>query len=229
MAKAKKSRQIKLNIRSLDFVLLATTFILLALGIISVLSASAPRALADTGNSFHYFNNQILFTLVGIIIMFVLSVVDYHKYQKHYFGIYLLSIAALLAVLVFGRESHGAKRWIYIGSFSIQPSELAKIGIIIFYAGFLTQNKEKIKSFKSGFLLPILYLAPIIVILFFGQNHLSATIIMIALTAILMFLAGSKISHFILCGIPLVGLRSDVSILKWRIQTSKNLYLISSI
>ena len=205
MAKAKKASTIKLNIKSLDFVLLATTFILLALGIISVLSASAPRALADTGDSFHYFKNQIFFAFIGIIAMLGLSIYDYHHYQKHFFGIYLLSIVVLLAVLVFGREVNGAKRWIYLGSFSIQPSELAKIGVIIFYAGFLTQNKEKIKNLKMGFIVPILYFIPIGVILFFGQNHLSATIVMAALTVILMFLAGSRIRYFFLVGIPLIA------------------------
>lgn len=203
MARPKKSKPIQLNIRSLDFVLLATTFILLALGIITVLSASAPRALASKGNSLYYFINQGIFAFLGLIVMFVLSVVDYHYYQKHYFGIYIISLILIAAVLVFGIEANGAKRWIDIGILSFQPSELAKVGIIIFYAGFLTQNKDKIKTFGRGFITPLLYLIPVFLILYFGQNHLSATLIMVALTVILMFLAGSRIKHFILVGIPM--------------------------
>lgn len=203
MAKTKESKTGKLNIRSLDFVLLTTTLVLLALGIITVLSASAPRALETSGNSLDYFEKQTGFAAIGIVVMIVLTVVDYHKYQKHYLGIYVLSIIALLTVVVFGREVNGAKRWIYLGSVSIQPSELAKIGLIIFYAGFLTQNKNKIKNFGGGFIVPLLYLVPIVAILFFGQNHLSAAVIMIALAVILMFLAGSKLRYFILVGLPL--------------------------
>ena len=203
MAQTKESKKVKLNIKSLDFVLLTTIIILLALGIITVLSASAPRALVDSGNSLHYFENQVLFAGIGIVVMLVLTVVDYHKFQKHFLAIYILSIVALLTVVVFGREINGAKRWIYLGPISIQPSELAKVGLIIFYAGFLTQNKDKIKNFGRGFLIPLLYLLPIVVILYFGQNHLSASIIMFALTIILMFLAGSNIKYFILIGVPL--------------------------
>ena len=206
MSKTKKTKKIKLNIKSLDFVLLATTFILLALGIITVLSASAPRALETSGNSLHYFINQMRFAIFGVFLIFGLTIVDYHKYQKHYFFIYIISIIALLLVVAFGRETNGAKRWIYLGSISIQPSELAKIGLIIFYAGFLSQNKDKIKNIGRGFVIPLCYLVPIVLILYFGQNHLSAAIIMISITIILMFLAGTKIRYFLFIGLPLAGL-----------------------
>ena len=99
MSKTKESKKIKLNIKSLDFVLLATTFILLALGIITVLSASAPRALETSGNSLHYFINQMRFAIFFFFFFFGLTIVDYHKYQKHYFLIHQILYFSLQVVL----------------------------------------------------------------------------------------------------------------------------------
>lgn len=206
MAKTKKSKPIQLNnFKSIDFVLLITIIILLALGIITVLSASAPKALENSGNSLHYFKYQFGYAIIGLGLLLFTAIIDYHFFQKHYFKIYIMSIILLILVVIFGKVTNGAKRWLYIGPISVQGSEVAKVGMIIFYSGFLTQNKDKIKSFKNGFALPILYFIPVFVILFFGQNHLSATVVMGALTIILMFLAGVKIRYFFMFGIPIIA------------------------
>ena len=186
MAK-KKSKLILKN--PLDFTLLITVFILLGLGIITVLSASSPTALAETGNSYKYLIKQMEAAVIGILLMFVASKIDYKLWQKNYKIIYFICMILLLAVCALGREAGGAKRWLDMGFLSFQPSEVAKVGVIIFYSAWLTKNKEKLKTFKYGFVYPLsLLLIPIFFILVL-QNHFSATLVICMLEAILMILA----------------------------------------
>lgn len=203
MSKNKKSELISKN--PLDFTLLITVFILLGLGIVTVLSASSPTALAETGNSYRYVERQILSAVIGIALMFGLSKVDYKVFQKKYKVIFLSCILLLLAVPIIGVSSGGAKRWIAIGPISFQPSEIAKVGVIIFYATWLTKNKDKLKTFKDGFVAPLLMIVPIVVIVLILQNHFSATLVICMLVAILMILAGCKIRYFVFIGVPLVA------------------------
>ena len=94
----------------------------------------------------------------------------------------------------------GAKRWISLGFISFQPSELAKIGLIVFYATLLTKNKERIGEMWGGFFYPLMFLLPIIGILVGVQNHLSATILIIMIVSIMMLMAGSKLRYFLTFG-----------------------------
>ena len=203
MAK-KKSKLILKN--PLDFTLLITVFILLGLGIITVLSASSPTALAETGNSYKYLIKQMEAAVIGIFLMFVASKVDYKLWQKNYKIIYFICMILLLAVCALGREAGGAKRWLDMGFLSFQPSEVAKVGVIIFYSAWLTKNKEKLKTFKYGFVYPLSWLLIPIFFILVLQNHFSATLVICMLAAILMILAGCKIRYFIFVGIPLAAL-----------------------
>ena len=95
----------------------------------------------------------------------------------------------------------GAKRWISLGFISFQPSEVAKIGLIIFYASLLTQNKGRIREMWKGFFYPIAWLLAIIAILIGVQNHLSATILITAIIAVMMLMAGSRLKYFLTFGV----------------------------
>ena len=203
MAK-KKSKLILKN--PLDFTLLITVFILLGLGIITVLSASSPTALAETGNSYKYLIKQMEAAVIGIFLMFVASKIDYKLWQKNYKIIYCICMILLLAVCALGREAGGAKRWLDMGFLSFQPSEVAKVGVIIFYSAWLTKNKEKLNTFKYGFVYPLSWLLIPIFFILILQNHFSATLVICMLAAILMILAGCKIRYFIFVGIPLAAL-----------------------
>ena len=135
-----KSKQ-KVTDKSFDFILFITVLLLLALGITMVLSASSPSSLATTGSSYTFVLKQLLSAGIGIAAMIVLSNVDYKKYAKFYKIAYAGALIALLLVLVpsLGRTVNGARRWIALPIVSsFQPSELTKIGVIVFYAVFLT-------------------------------------------------------------------------------------------
>lgn len=186
-----------------DFILCITVILLLALGIIMVLSASAPSALSTTGNSYTYVKKQLIFALAGVFVMLFLSKVDYRFYKKYYWQIYFISWIILLLVIVpgLGYSVKGATRWIKIGGFQFQPSELTKIGLIIFFAGYLTDHKDELYDFKKGFFKPLCFLIPPIGILFFVQNHLSVSLVICIITIVMMFIAGCRLKHFAVIGI----------------------------
>ena len=132
--KKKVKRFSKFMNNKMDYILFITVLILLSLGVVMVLSASAPSALSSTGKSYTYFLKQFEFALAGIGLMLFFSKSDYRFLKKYYKVIYVISVAILLLVLVpkLGKSVNGAKRWIEIkGIGQFQPSEFTKIGLII--------------------------------------------------------------------------------------------------
>ncbi len=137
--------------------------------------------------------------------MYFLSKVDYRKYKKLDKIAYWFSFLLLFAVLIpgVGHSSGGASRWINIipNRLTIQPSEITKIALVIFFASYLTDNRDKLGNLKEGFLVPLVkYLLPVILVLVIVQSHLSASILIIAVVAIMMIMAGSKLRYFITFG-----------------------------
>ena len=185
-----------------DFLLCITVLLLLSLGVIMVLSASAPSALSETGSSYTYVRKQATFAIIGIVLMFIISKIDYRFYKKYYWIVYFVSWTMLLLVIVpgIGRNVKGATRWINFGFGQFQPSEITKIGLIIFYAGYLSDHKDELKSFFKGFVKPFLFLVPPVGILFVVQNHLSVSLVIISVTATMMLMAGARVLHFAICG-----------------------------
>ena len=103
--------------------------------------------------------------------------------------------------LFFGREINGALRWIILpGLGSLQPSEFTKIGMVVFFAAHLTLHKDSLRNVFKGFFRPFLLLGPPIAVLFLVQDHLSASIIIIGVTSIMMIMAGTRIAHFVTFG-----------------------------
>ncbi len=200
-----------------DFVLCITVLVLLAMGIIMILSASAPSALSTTGNSYTYVKKQFAFAIVGIVVMFIISKIDYRFYKKYYWPIYFASWLILLLVLVpgLGVSVKGATRWVNLGFTQFQPSELTKIGLIVFYAGYLSDHKNELADFWKGFVKPLCFILPPIGILFGVQNHLSVSLIIGIITVTVMVMAGCRIKHFVASGgVGLLGLGAIVGMLQ---------------
>ena len=120
----------------------------------------------------------------------------------------------------------GAKRWVDLGFISFQPSEVAKIGLIIFFANLLTENKERIGEMWKGFFYPIVWLLPIIGILVIVQNHLSATILIVLIISVMMLMAGSRLKYFLTFGIAGAGTGLGALFLYAKI-TKKGLFRIT--
>lgn len=137
--------------------------------------------------------------------MYIISKYDYRKYKKYDKLAYGVTILLLLAVLIpgLGYSSGGASRWINIKPLHLnfQPSEIAKIALVVFFASYLTDNRDKLEDKKTGFFEPIIkYLAPVILILILVQSHLSASILIILVVSTMMIMAGSKIRYFLVYG-----------------------------
>ena len=193
--------------KQVDFVLLITVLLLLSLGIIMVLSASSPSSLAESGSSYTYVTKQLFSAIIGIGAMIIFSRIDYRIYKAFYKKIYVVSILVLLLVLTpIGISANGALRWINVGFSTLQPSEITKLGLIIFYAALLSSRKDKLNKLSTGFFMPILFLLPVIFILVMIQDHLSATMVIVIITAILMLMAGTKLRYFMSFGLAGLGL-----------------------
>ncbi len=197
MAKKRKEKNFSSFLNNpIDFTLLITILLLLSLGLIMVLSASSPSALAESGDSYSYFSKQLIFAILGIIAMLFISKIDYRFYQKFYKHAWWISIILLALVLVIGREVNGAKRWIFVTkTLSVQPSEIVKLLMIIFYAGILMKNRDELGLYGKGFFKHILFLGPIIGLLLL-EPHFSSSMVIIGICSIMMIMAGCKFSHF---------------------------------
>ena len=207
MTKKKREKFSSFLNNPMDFTLLITIILLLGIGLVMLLSASSPSALADTGDSYYYFKRQLIFAILGVVAMFAISKIDYRFYQKFYIHSYVISIILLVAVLLVGRKINGAQRWIYLTeTFSFQPSEMVKFLIIVFYAGILVKNRDDLPKFKNGFLKHFFWVLPIIGLLLL-QPHFSASVVILGIVVVMMLVAGCKFRHFLTAGsilIPIV-------------------------
>jgi len=148
----------RLSKTGFDFGFLITVITLLVLGLLMVFSASYPSAYYNFGNGFYFIKRQLIWAALGTAAMMVTANFNYQRYKKLAFPILILCVILLLAVLVFGNAAKGAKRWLGVGSFSFQPSEVVKIGLIIYFSASLAQIKTKIKEFKYCHRIIFLYI-----------------------------------------------------------------------
>lgn len=201
MAKKKKEKSFSSFVNNpIDFTLLITICLLLSIGLVMVLSASSPSALAQSGNSYAFFSKQLLFALLGIGAMLFISKIDYRFYQKFYKHAWWVALLLLVLVLVAGKSVNGAKRWIYVtDTLSFQPSEVVKMLMIIFYAGILTKNRDQLGRYGQGFIKHMCMLAPIIGLLLL-EPHFSSSIVIVGICSVMMIMAGCKFWHFLVTG-----------------------------
>lgn len=136
-------------------------------------------------NSYYFFIRQLIFAALGLIGMYFVSRIDYRIYQKFYKQAWWLSIILLVVVLIFGTDSHGAKRWIDLKIITFQPSEIVKFLMIIFYSGILVKNRNELGKFGKGLVKHVLFLAPIIGLLLL-EPHVSTSMVRIIMCCVMM-------------------------------------------
>ena len=195
---------------SMDFTLLITVLLLLAIGLVMVLSASSPTSLQESGNSYEYFIRQFGFAVFGLIAMYFISRIDYRLYQKFYVHSWWLSVILLFAVLIIGIEGGGAKRWIDIGITTFQPSEIVKFLMIIFYAGILVKNRNELGLFWKGLVKHMVCLVPIIILLLL-EPHVSTSMVIIITCTIMVIMAGCKFWQIALTGAVAGGIVGTIA------------------
>ena len=195
-----------------DAPFLVLTLIILAIGVIMILSASFARAYYTSGDPTKYFTRQLIFAVSGVALMLITSRVSVRIFRFFSIWILLASIVMLALVPIIGISEGGAKRWISLGFTTFQPSEVAKLAIVLSFSQMVCVFKDKMKTFKYG-VLPFVIILLLIVGLLYLEPHLSASVIIIALGAIMMFAGGTRLYWFI-GGAGFVGAAAYVTVTK---------------
>lgn len=199
-----KSKLIGRAYNKTDSVLLCGIIVLVAFGVLMMYSAGRYSAKLYYNNEFYYVYKQLIGAVVGLAVMGVLAFTDYHKLIRLRFLILFASY--LLLVLVFvpgiGVENYGAKRWINLPFFTIQASEVAKFGFIVFAAASLAKNKDKTSTVKG--ILPVLAVGISMCVLIMLEPNMSITMCLALLMFAMLFIGGARIKHFVMMLVPLV-------------------------
>lgn len=188
--------------RHYDETLLAVVIILIAIGLVMLYSTSSYNGEVKFHDPFYYLKKQGFATFVGFLGMMIVSRVDYHRWAVLAIPGYLTAIALSVAVMFFGDEYNGSKRWLSLGPVSFQPSEFAKVAVILFLAWSVTKYAKKMDKFRTLVLamLPVLPIAALV-----GASNLSTAIIILGIAVVLIFVASPKYSQFIWMGTAAVA------------------------
>lgn len=189
-----------------DFWILITVLMLLLLGTVMITSASTSFAYNKfNGDTYLFLRKQLQFLPLSIGVMIFLMYFDYRKLGKLSPIIFITSILLLILVAIpgIGTEIKGARRWIFLGPINFQPSEFAKISVILFFSYSLSKRKDSLKYFIKG-LLPYLMILGLVLGLIIIEDHMSGTVIVALIVLTIIFCAGAKIWHFMLIGVPAI-------------------------
>jgi len=179
---------------NLDFTLLFAVVFLCFYGLLVLYSSTR---LATMGESDPYFfvKRQSLWMLLGFLFLTIIIFFDYHNLERYSKVIYFGAIVLLIMVIISGRSTYGARRWLAIGPFDFQPSEFAKIALIAFLTDFLAKNKSKLDNFFY-YLLPFVYTG-LLILLVFMQPDLGTSLVYLAILIIMLFVVGVKIKFLV--------------------------------
>ena len=180
--------------------LFISVIILSLFGLLMVYSSSSIWAEYKFSDPFKYVKNQGIFLIVGIIIMYIVSKIDYKKYYKYASKIFLVCFALIILVLFVGTERNGSKSWFGVGSFGIQPSEFMKLAMIIFTSKYLYNNRKDIGNIKKG-VMPILGLTLIVFLLIMLQPDFGTGVILVMGVIGLLFVGGVDLKFFLKIGV----------------------------
>lgn len=191
-----------------DFIMLAATLLLLAIGVVMVYSASAVLAFREFGDAFYYLKRQALFAALGIVAMIFTMNADYWVWKKYAKLALIVCFVLLVAVLIpgIGVVRGGARSWLGIGSFGIQPSEFMKMGMIIFLSAWLSQERHPITHFTRGLLPPLCLLGAAFGLIML-QPDLGTGAVLVGASLLIIYTAGARLLHLAALGmVGVVGL-----------------------
>ncbi len=182
-----------------DLPFLFLILILVCFGLVMLFSASYAVAMYRRNDPYAYLRPQLLYALMGLAAMWVASRVDYHIYHKLAWPLFGLSLV-LLTVVLFMPEYNGCKRWIVIpGVGTLQPSEIAKFSVILLFSHIISLNHDQMKTFRVG-VLPFGLILGTVAVLMLLEPHLSGTLLIMGIGAVLMFVGGTGLKWFGLAG-----------------------------
>ena len=195
--------------------LLLIISLLITLGLLMMTSASVEIANSQYGDPLYHFKRQIIFALMGLAGMLITLHIPMHLWRRMSWFLLMASFALLLLVLVpgVGKVVNGSARWIDLGFFNLQPSELAKVFIVMYIAAYLERHADEVREQWSGFFKPMVVIAAAVVLLHFEPDH-GAMVILMLTAFCLIFLAGAKFYRFLLMLILCTGAVTYIAIMK---------------
>lgn len=185
--------------------LLLVTITLLSFGFVTVYSASAVLAQSKGAADYHFLVRQMAAAVAGLIALALAALIDYRRLRLLAWPLLLATIALLVVIILPGTESiaprlNGGRRWLTLGGAQIQPSELAKLALIIWTAALAVKKQDKLNSLSRG-LLPFLVVWTVVLVLIFLEPNLSSACLVLLLAALVAFAGGARIGHFLLLGL----------------------------
>ena len=187
--------------KRMDSSFLTLVLLLLTMGVIMVLSSSYARAYYDPGsitggNPVYFFVRQLVYALLGTAAMIGASFLPLELYKKYAFHFLGAVIVLLLLVPLIGVKANGARRWIGAGGLTVQPSELAKLAVIFSFSAMISKNKTGMRTLRYG-IIPFTAVIAVIIGLLVLEPHFSASVIIAAIGAVMMFLGGVRLIWFL--------------------------------
>lgn len=183
--------------------LLSVTIVLVIFGLIMMFSASFADAYYRYKDSFYFIKDQIIFAVIGFVAMFFAARVNYRVYHKLAVPLYILTVA-LLVLTLFMPARNSVHRWIVLGSFQFQPSEIAKFSVINLFSHLISIGYDKMKKITYGYLQFMAYLL-IVAAIMLKQPHLSGTLLICSIGIVIIFVGGAKIKWFLFTLVAGVG------------------------
>ena len=190
------------KVKQFDYGLLIVVMALLVAGLFILYSTSAYNGRVRFQDEFYYLKKQVFATSLGLLCMYVAANIDYHIWEKYAVAAYIISLVLSLAVLFIGDEYNGSKRWLSFGPLSFQPSEFAKVAVILFLSYLIVRLGKKMKKMRY-LILVMVSILPIVGLV--GASNLSTAIIILGIGVVLVFVASPLYAQFIWLGVSAVG------------------------
>lgn len=199
-----------------DYSLLFIVLFLLGFGLVMIYSTSSYEANLEFGDSTFYLKKQVFATIIGLVAMMVVANIPYHFWERFATLAYIGSAVMIPMVLVPGLSysANGATRWIRVGPLTVQPAEVAKLGMILFLASLVCRMGRGIRTTK-GFFTVLLVPAPICLMIWQITNNLSSAIIVFGIAALMLFVASPDYKKFVIMGLGGIAM---VAVLVFAIQ-----------
>jgi cell division protein FtsW len=193
------------RLEGFDIIVLLMVVILTCFGVVMVYSASSVMAAKKFNDGFYFLKRQSVYAIIGFTGMAIAMHIDYHVWKKWAVPLFLTCFVLLLLVFVpgLGGTAKGASRWIRLPGFNLQPSEMAKVALIIYMAYSLEKRQDKLKQFMTGFF-PYLAILGCFIVVLLAQHDMGAALTMLTVAIVMLFAAGTRVQYIL--GMGLVAL-----------------------
>ena len=183
----------KIRNTNCDSILCITVAILVLIGIVMVFSSSAAYTVRDHNDSYYFLKKQVLWCVLGTVLLLFTKTLDYHKLHQYAYPIMVFTFLLLIIVTFpeFSKKVGGARRWLTLGGFSFQPSELAKFTLVLFIAKSLVKRADKLRNFAYGYLPNLIVLGFFFIPILF-QPDFGTAMIIFSVTFTMLFIAGLR-------------------------------------